>query len=123
MPRWSHRGDEIFYMDLRSNLVAVRVTPRPPFAVENNADDDKESRRKKEAEELESRAKKAEAFGILAVEPASEKEPELSPLEKAWAATRRPESEAEEEPAAEEAPAEEPVAVAAAPAEETTDGE
>jgi Tol biopolymer transport system component len=33
MPRWSHRGDEIFYMDLRSNLVAVRVTPTPPFAV------------------------------------------------------------------------------------------
>jgi len=35
MPRWSHRGDEIFYMDLRSNLVAVRVTPTPPFSVEN----------------------------------------------------------------------------------------
>ena len=35
MPRWSHRGDEIFYMDLRSNLVAVRVTPNPPFSVEN----------------------------------------------------------------------------------------
>jgi dipeptidyl aminopeptidase/acylaminoacyl peptidase len=33
MPRWSHRGDEIFYMDLRSNLVAVRVTTTPPFAV------------------------------------------------------------------------------------------
>ena len=35
MPRWSHRGDEIFYMDLRSHLVAVRVTPTPPFAVES----------------------------------------------------------------------------------------
>ena len=35
MPRWSHRGDEIFYMDLRSNLVAVRVTTAPTFAVEN----------------------------------------------------------------------------------------
>jgi Tol biopolymer transport system component len=34
-PRWSHRGDEIFYMDLRSHLVAVRVTPTPPFAVES----------------------------------------------------------------------------------------
>jgi len=35
MPRWSHHGDEVFYMDLRSNLVAVRVTPTPPFAVES----------------------------------------------------------------------------------------
>ena len=35
MPRWSHRGDEVFYMDLRSNLVAVRVTPTPPFSVES----------------------------------------------------------------------------------------
>ncbi|HEU4723077.1 MAG TPA: hypothetical protein VFS59_17070, partial [Gemmatimonadaceae bacterium] len=35
MPRWSHRGDEIFYMDLRSNLVAVRVTTTPPFGVQS----------------------------------------------------------------------------------------
>jgi eukaryotic-like serine/threonine-protein kinase len=35
MPRWSHRGDELFYMDLRSNLVAARVTPTPPFAVQS----------------------------------------------------------------------------------------
>jgi Tol biopolymer transport system component len=35
MPRWSHSGDEIFYMDLRSNLVAARVTTTPGFAVES----------------------------------------------------------------------------------------
>jgi Tol biopolymer transport system component len=35
MPRWSHRGDELFYMDLRSNLVAARVTPTPPFTVQS----------------------------------------------------------------------------------------
>ena len=35
MPRWSHRGDELFYMDLRSNLVAARVTSTPSFAVES----------------------------------------------------------------------------------------
>ena len=34
MPRWSHRGDEIFYMYLQSNLVSVRVTTTPAFAVE-----------------------------------------------------------------------------------------
>jgi eukaryotic-like serine/threonine-protein kinase len=35
MPRWSHRGDEIFYMDLRSHLVAARVTTTPAFVVES----------------------------------------------------------------------------------------
>ena len=35
MPRWSHKGDELFDMDLRSNLVAVRVTTAPSFAVQS----------------------------------------------------------------------------------------
>jgi serine/threonine-protein kinase len=35
MPRWSHKGDELFYMDLRSNLVAVHVTTTPMFAVQS----------------------------------------------------------------------------------------
>lgn len=34
-PRWSHRGDEIFYLDDRSNLVAVRVRTSPTFAIES----------------------------------------------------------------------------------------
>jgi serine/threonine-protein kinase len=34
-PRWSHRGDELFYLDLRSNLVAARVTTTPSFAVQS----------------------------------------------------------------------------------------
>ncbi|MBC7894013.1 MAG: PD40 domain-containing protein, partial [Cytophagaceae bacterium] len=32
-PRWSPRGDEIFYLDPRSNLVAARVVTEPNFAV------------------------------------------------------------------------------------------
>jgi Tol biopolymer transport system component len=32
-PRWSHRGDELFYLDLRSNMVAARITTTPTFAV------------------------------------------------------------------------------------------
>ncbi len=35
IPRWSHRGDELFYMDPRSNLVAVQVATNPSFAVQN----------------------------------------------------------------------------------------
>jgi Tol biopolymer transport system component len=35
MPRWSHKGDELFFMDARSNLVAARVTTTPTFAVQN----------------------------------------------------------------------------------------
>ena len=35
-PRWSHRGDELFYIDLRSNMVSARVTTSPAFAVENS---------------------------------------------------------------------------------------
>jgi serine/threonine-protein kinase len=34
-PRWSPRGDEIFYLDLRSNLMAARVVTRPAFAVQD----------------------------------------------------------------------------------------
>jgi eukaryotic-like serine/threonine-protein kinase len=34
-PRWSHRGDELFYIDLRSNFVAVRVTTTPSFSVQS----------------------------------------------------------------------------------------
>jgi len=33
-PRWSGRGDELFYMDLRSNMVAARITTTPSFAVQ-----------------------------------------------------------------------------------------
>jgi hypothetical protein len=32
-PRWSHKGDELFYLDAQSNLVAARVTTTPSFAV------------------------------------------------------------------------------------------
>ena len=34
-PRWSHRGDELFYLDLRSNMVATRVATTPSFAVQS----------------------------------------------------------------------------------------
>ncbi len=34
-PRWSYRGDEIFYLDDRSNLVAVRISTLPTFAVQS----------------------------------------------------------------------------------------
>jgi Tol biopolymer transport system component len=33
-PRWSHRGDELFYYDAQSNLVAARVTTTPAIAVQ-----------------------------------------------------------------------------------------
>jgi len=33
-PRWSHRGDELFYLDLRSNMVATHVATTPSFAVQ-----------------------------------------------------------------------------------------
>jgi serine/threonine-protein kinase len=33
-PRWSHRGDELFYLDLQSNLMSVRVTTTPSFAAQ-----------------------------------------------------------------------------------------
>ena len=33
-PRWSPRGDELFYLDARSNLVAARVATAPSFAVQ-----------------------------------------------------------------------------------------
>ena len=33
-PRWSGRGDELFYTDLRSNMVAARVTMTPSFAIQ-----------------------------------------------------------------------------------------
>jgi hypothetical protein len=32
-PRWSGRGDELFFTDLRSNMVAARITTIPSFAV------------------------------------------------------------------------------------------
>ena len=35
IPRWSHRGDELFYMDPRSKLVAVQVATTPSFSVQN----------------------------------------------------------------------------------------
>ncbi|HEY7566794.1 MAG TPA: hypothetical protein VH762_04445, partial [Gemmatimonadaceae bacterium] len=35
-PRWSHRGDELFYLDLRSNMVAAQVTTAPSFAVQSS---------------------------------------------------------------------------------------
>jgi serine/threonine-protein kinase len=34
-PRWSRRGDELFYLDVRSNMVAARVTTTPSFAVQS----------------------------------------------------------------------------------------
>jgi len=34
-PRWSRRGDELFYMDLRSNMVAARIITTPSFAVQD----------------------------------------------------------------------------------------
>jgi serine/threonine-protein kinase len=34
-PRWSAAGGELFYLDSRSNMVAVRVRTSPSFAVEN----------------------------------------------------------------------------------------
>jgi Tol biopolymer transport system component len=35
-PRWSPRGDELFYLDLQSNLVAARVTTSPSFAIQGS---------------------------------------------------------------------------------------
>jgi Tol biopolymer transport system component len=35
-PRWSPRGDELFYLDARSNMVAARVTTGPSFAVQSS---------------------------------------------------------------------------------------
>ena len=35
-PRWSHRGDELFYLDLRSNMVATRITTTSSFAVQSS---------------------------------------------------------------------------------------
>jgi hypothetical protein len=35
-PRWSHRGDEIFYLDSRSNLVAARIATTPAFTVQGS---------------------------------------------------------------------------------------
>jgi eukaryotic-like serine/threonine-protein kinase len=32
-PRWSHRGDELFYVDLQSHMVVARITTTPTFAV------------------------------------------------------------------------------------------
>jgi Tol biopolymer transport system component len=34
-PRWSHRGNEIFYLDLRSNMMAASITTAPSFAVQS----------------------------------------------------------------------------------------
>ena len=67
-----------------------------PFAVENSSEADKEQ------EDRKAKVKKPEALGILAIEPAAEKEP--SPLERVLAAIR-PKAEAEEKPAAEKEPA------------------
>jgi eukaryotic-like serine/threonine-protein kinase len=33
-PRWSHRGGEIFFLDLQSNLMAARVVTSPTFALQ-----------------------------------------------------------------------------------------
>ncbi|WP_411279403.1 protein kinase domain-containing protein [Gemmatimonas sp.] len=33
-PRWSPRGDELFYLDLQSRMVAVQVTTAPSFALQ-----------------------------------------------------------------------------------------
>ena len=32
-PRWSHKGDELFYLDQRSNLVSARISTSPTFTV------------------------------------------------------------------------------------------
>jgi len=32
-PRWSHRGNELFYLDLRSNMIAAQVATTPSFSV------------------------------------------------------------------------------------------
>ena len=34
-PRWSHRGDELFYLDAQSNLVAARLTTAPSLVVQS----------------------------------------------------------------------------------------
>ena len=34
-PRWSHRGDELFYLDLRANMIATHVATIPSFAVQS----------------------------------------------------------------------------------------
>jgi hypothetical protein len=34
-PRWSHRGDELFYLDLQSRMIAARVVRTPAFAVQD----------------------------------------------------------------------------------------
>ena len=34
-PRWSHSGNEIFYLDLRSNMVAASITTTPSFVVQS----------------------------------------------------------------------------------------
>ncbi|HUQ81221.1 MAG TPA: hypothetical protein VM076_08790, partial [Gemmatimonadaceae bacterium] len=34
-PRWSHRGNEIFYLDLRSNMMAATIATMPSFAVQS----------------------------------------------------------------------------------------
>ena len=36
-PRWSHRGDELFYLDPRSNMVATRIATTPTFAVQSTS--------------------------------------------------------------------------------------
>jgi len=33
-PRWSHRSDELFYLDPRSRMIAAKVVTTPSFAVE-----------------------------------------------------------------------------------------
>ena len=35
-PRWSHSGYELFYLDMRSNMVAARITSTPSFAVQSS---------------------------------------------------------------------------------------
>jgi len=35
-PRWSPRGDELFYLDLQSRMVAAQVTTAPSFAVQGS---------------------------------------------------------------------------------------
>ena len=35
-PRWSHAGDELFYVDLRSNMMSARVTVSLAFVVESS---------------------------------------------------------------------------------------
>jgi len=34
-PRWSHRGNELFYLDAQSNLVSTQLTTTPSVAVQN----------------------------------------------------------------------------------------